>query len=149
MTKFLQRLQLCLWAVAIILAVAIPLFTNWESQLNGLPVLATYLFNLFSVVMLLVSGYCVMIRRKKRVLKLTMVNITILFTETLYFMMRPGAQTMLYIFLIALLLSIIAYPLREPKKPEEALPAAEAADTAPEPQPQEEETLPAEEPTEA
>ena len=129
-TKFLQYAQLVLWAIAIILAVVIPLFTDWEHQLHDVPAVATYIFHMISVVLLLAAGYCVLAQRRHRVLRLIVVNVAILCTETLFFMMRPDADTELYIFLITLLLSIIAYPLREPKKNEttpEAVPAEEPA----------------------
>lgn len=150
-TKFLQYAQLVLWAIAIILAVVIPVFTDWEHQLHDVPAVATYIFHMISVVLLLAAGYCVLAQRRHRVLRLIVVNVAILCTETLFFMMRPDADTELYIFLITLLLSIIAYPLREPKKkepvpetvpaeepsaPVEAAPAEEpAAPTAEEPAP--------------
>lgn len=127
-TKFLQYAQLVLWAIAIILAVVIPVFTDWEHQLHDVPAVATYIFHMISVVLLLAAGYCVLAQRRHRVLRLIVVNLAILCTETLFFMMRPDADTELYIFLITLLLSIIAYPLREPKKKEpvpETVPAEE------------------------
>lgn len=127
-TKFLQYAQLVLWAIAIILAVIIPVFTDWEHQLHDVPDVATYIFHMISVVLLFAAGYCVLAQRRHRVLRLIVVNLAILCTETLFFMMRPDADTELYIFLITLLLSIIAYPLREPKKKEpipETVPAEE------------------------
>lgn len=127
-TKFLQYAQLVLWAIAIILAVVIPVFTDWEHQLHDVPAVATYIFHMISVVLLFAAGYCVLAQRRHRVLRLIVVNLAILCTETLFFMMRPDADTELYIFLITLLLSIIAYPLREPKKKEpvpETVPAEE------------------------
>ena len=127
-TKFLQYAQLVLWAIAIILAVVIPVFTDWEHQLHDVPDVATYIFHMISVVLLFAAGYCVLVQRRHRVLRLIVVNLAILCTETLFFMMRPDADTELYIFLITLLLSIIAYPLREPKKKEpvpETVPAEE------------------------
>ncbi len=135
-TKFLQYAQLVLWAIAIILAVVIPVFTDWEHQLNDVPDIATYIFHMISVVLLLAAGYCVLAQRRHRVLRLVVVNVAILCTEALFFMMRPDADTELYIFLIVLLLSIIAYPLREPKKAvavEETLPAEAPAAPAEEP----------------
>lgn len=158
-TKFLQYAQLVLWAVAIIMAVVIPLFTDWAEQLNEahVPAVATYIFHMISVVLLLAAGYCVLAQRRHRVLRLVVVNVAILCTEALFFMMRPDADTELYIFLIVLLLSIIAYPLREPKKKEplpEEKPAEVSAENAPVEKPAEvapaeaapAEAVPAEEP---
>lgn len=142
MTKFLQRVQLGLWAVAIIMGVVFQ-FTGLKGELSGVPVIATYIFNMMGVVLLLAAGYCVLAQRKHRVLRLTAVNLTILCTEALYFMMTPSDQstTMMYCFLVALLLSLVAYPINDPKKPE-AEPLAEEVPATEEPATEE----PAEEP---
>ena len=119
MTKFLQRIQLVLWAAAIVVAIVYQ-FTG-HGELSEVPDVALYIFNLVGVVLLLGSGYLVLAQRKHRVLRLVGVNLTILCTEALYFMMTPNATTMMYCFLLALLLSLVAYPIEKsaPAKPQE------------------------------
>lgn len=126
MTKFLQRLQLVLWAVAIILALVFQ-FSSLGGELSGDSALSTFILNMVGVVLLLVAGYFVLAQRRHRLVRLIAVNIAIFCTEALFFMMDPKGQTQMYCFLIALLLSIIAYPIRDPKKdkPAEEVPADE------------------------
>lgn len=124
MTKFLQRVQLALWAVAIIVCVVFQLM-DINGELRAVPAIATYIFNLVGVVLVLVAGYCVMAQRKHRVLRLVAVNLGILCTEALYFMMMPTGSTMMYCFLLCLLLSLAAYPIKEPKKDAPVVDAAE------------------------
>lgn len=126
MTKFLQRVQLGLWALAIIVCVVFQL-TNINGELSTVPAIATYIFNLVGVVLVLVAGYFVMAQRKHRILRLVAVNLAILCTEALYFMMMPGGTTMMYCFLLSLLLSLAAYPVKEPKKETPAIDAVDAA----------------------
>lgn len=133
MTKFLQRLQLILWAVAIVMAIIFQ-FTG-TGELSTVPAVATYIFNLVGVVLVLVAGYFVMVQRRHRILRLVTVNMGILCTEALYFMMTPKGSTMMYCFLLCLLLSLAAYPIKEPKKDsqveENPIPAkSEASETA-------------------
>ncbi|MCQ2266518.1 MAG: hypothetical protein MJZ40_02275 [Bacteroidaceae bacterium] len=133
MTKFLQRLQLTLWAVAIVMAIIFQ-FTG-TGELSTVPAVATYIFNLVGVVLVLVAGYFVMVQRRHRILRLVTVNMGILCTEALYFMMTPKGSTMMYCFLLCLLLSLAAYPIKEPKNDsqveEDPIPAkSEASETA-------------------
>lgn len=123
MTKFLQRLQLILWAVAIVMAIIFQ-FTG-TGELSTVPAVATYIFNLVGVVLVLVAGYFVMVQRRHRILRLVTVNMGILCTEALYFMMMPMGSTMMYCFLLCLLLSLAAYPIKEPKKDAPVVDAAE------------------------
>lgn len=119
MTKFLQRLQLILWAFAILMAIVFQ-FSHLQGELSNVPHLAAYIFNTVGVVLLIVSGYCSLSMKKHRVVRLVAVNTTILCTEALYFMMMPSelSTTMMYCFLIALLLSLVAYPMEKRVTPE-------------------------------
>lgn len=140
MTKFLQRLQLILWAVAIVLAIACQVF-GLGHQLSQDSDMAQYILNMVGVVLLLTAGYFVLTKRNHRLVRIIAVNTTILCTEALYFMMSPKGTTMMYCFLVALLLSLVSYPVREPKKePEEEenpLPAEPETPETAEPTPNE------------
>lgn len=125
MTNFLQRLQLGLWAVAIIIAVVFQL-TSLTGSLAEIDSVPLYVLNLISIVLLLLGGYFAMAQRNHRLARIIVVNATVLCTELLYFLLSASGTTVMYCFLISLLLSIYAYPLEPDKEEKEETPDAPA-----------------------
>lgn len=115
MTKFLQRLQLALWAVAILVALGIEL--SGQRATLAPSVLYQFLVNMVAVVLLLVAGYCVMAQRRHRVVRMVAVNTSLFFSEVFY-LLQVHESTLMYSALIAVLLSLASYPISEPKQDE-------------------------------
>lgn len=135
MTK-LQKAQLVLWAVAIVLAVVGLLFSD-SLMLQAGNAASSYVLHLMSVALVILSGYVVLSYRKNKLLCCMVSNLAVLYTELMYLMLKTGDatpksdnQTELYSMLIALLLSVVAFPAygHSPEAPAAASAEAEPAE---------------------
>lgn len=129
----LQKTQLVLWGIAIVLAVVGLLFSE-SLKLEAGSAASSYVLHLMSVALVILSGYVVLNYRKNKLLCCMVSNLAVLYTELMYLMLQSssqtGNQTELYSVLIALLLSVVAFPAYS-STPEAPAAAPAAAETAP------------------
>lgn len=113
----LQKTQLVLWAVAIVLA-AIGLIFSESLMIEASSAASSYVLHLMSVALVILSGYVVMNYRKNEVLCCMVTNLALFYTELMYLMLKSDNQTELYSLLIVMLLSVAAFPAYSRKEKE-------------------------------
>lgn len=130
----LQKTQLVLWGIAIVLAVVGLLFSE-SLKLEAGSAASSYVLHLMSVALVILSGYVVLNYRKNKLLCCMVSNLAVLYTELMYLMLQSssqtGNQTELYSVLIALLLSVVAFPAYSSTPEAPAAEAPAAAEAAP------------------